>query len=115
MPNIKFSYTYRDAGGSKKYGEVIFSTEHTIDINTTNSEIRRHLIDGEFFYPDQLAIPSIHFETYIAEIDHDWYFFEGIEITSESATDTRTFQEFLSQLKHFAKKPKNNFLIYGAG
>ena len=106
LKNIKFEYEYRDAARYKNIGEVVFvSPEKEINIQEVTAEIRENLFNQEFFYPYRLSIPSIHFDDRNPKLDHDWYFFEGIEFTDSIATDERTFLEFLDELKKFAKTP----------
>lgn len=106
LKNIKFEYEYRDAAGYRNGGEVIFvNQDKDINIEKITDEIRQNLFDQEFFYPYKLSVPLIHFDEHNPELDHDWYFFEGIEPTNENATDNRTFNEFLNDLKMFAKVP----------
>lgn len=103
--NIKFNYAYRDAAGYGNSGSVIFSNTGNIEnVKSVETQIRDYLFDEEFFYPDRLSIPSLHFEKWNPELDHAWYYFESLEFTNEEITDQRAFDEFLSELKKFAKQ-----------
>jgi hypothetical protein len=104
--NILFNYEYRGAGNYKNFGSIVLCNSSQIEDLERNEEyIRELLFDTEFFYPYKLSIPLIHFETWIREVDHDWYRFLELEFTDESITDFRSFDEFLSDLKEFAKQP----------
>lgn len=107
MPtNIKFNYEYRDAGGNRRGGCIVFAwSGKTKDIKSIESQLRGYLFDEEFFYPYKLSIPLIHFEQWDHELDHDWYYFECLEPTEEETTDPRPFEEFLSDMQKFAKQP----------
>ena len=47
MPNIKFSYLYRDAGNYKNYGEVIFANPDEMPIEEVEILIKSKLIYGQ--------------------------------------------------------------------
>jgi hypothetical protein len=93
--NIKFIYLYRDAGNYKLYGEVIFSNHKDSTVSEIESQIRKHLIDGEYFNPTEWGIVQLRFEEHDEELDHDWHEFEGIEVTSDEITDNRTIKSFI--------------------
>lgn len=104
--NIQFNYGYSDAANYKQWGKVIFA--NSIHINVLEPFeliIRKELFDEEFFYPYQLNIPSIHFDKWNRQLDHDWYHFVDLEFTEEPVTDNRSFDAFLLEIKKFAKKP----------
>lgn len=63
------------------------------------------MFDEEFFYPDYLNIPSIHFKNWNRQLDHDWYRFEDLEFTEVPITDKRSFDAFVLDIKKYAKKP----------
>lgn len=104
--NIKFNYEYRDAGGYRKAGSIVFTNSSGIkNYKTVESQIRKYLFDSEFFYPYKLSVPSIHFDKWSHKLDHDWYRFESLDFTNEQETDPRTFNDFLSDLRKLAKQP----------
>lgn len=101
---IKFIYRYQDAAGYKNFGEIIFKAESELEsVKELEESIRSNLFDYEFFYPYKLSIPLIHFDSWNRELDHDWYIFEGLELTQEEPTDQRTIMQFISDIKGFAK------------
>jgi len=104
--NIQFNYGYRDAGNNKNWGLVILAnSNHISDLELADLLIREELFEDEFFYPNQLNIPSIHFEEWNRQLDHDWYEFVDLEFTEEPVTDLRSFDEFILDIKKYAQKP----------
>lgn len=75
--NIRFHYLYRDSGNYKKFGHRDYSNPENLTIEEAEKQIRKHLIDGEFFYPEQVGIPKFRFHRYID--DYSWYEFESLE------------------------------------
>ena len=108
MPNIKFSYRYRDSGNYKKFGTVIFDnagsplgeparTERTedIDLIELTSLIRSKLIDGEYFYADEWCLPELFTEYIDFRIDPTWHEFETLELADEPADTPLTLTHFI--------------------
>jgi len=73
--NIRFEYLYRDAGNFKKWGDIVFSNPHNIDIHFATLIAEKVLIDKTYFVAIKAYIPDLHFIDYVAEIDHDWHEF----------------------------------------
>ena len=102
--NIRFNYEYRDAGNYHQQGSIVFSNPTGIqNTDKLSEELRKHLFDSEFFYPDQLAIPDLHFEKWNQQLDHDWFCFLGLELTTDKPTDHQTITSFLAEFKVKAK------------
>ncbi|MFZ5554745.1 MAG: hypothetical protein ACOZCO_16640 [Bacteroidota bacterium] len=104
MKNVIFRYEYRDAANYHKSNQVVFSSNSKLDLAVIDAEIRKHLFDDEYFYPDKLFIPEIEMFDFDPQCDHFWYTYLKIEFTIDPPTDKRTFQEFLSDLEKFARK-----------
>ena len=83
MPNIKFSYLYRDAGNYKNYGHVIFANPNNLSLEQVMDLIKPKLIDGTWFYAKELGLPDLHFDRWDEELDHGFHEFEGVEFTDE--------------------------------
>jgi hypothetical protein len=86
MPNIKFSYCYRDSGNYKNYGAVIFANTEGIDLSVVNNLIQAKLIDGTWFYASRWNIPNLFFASIDIEADPTWHQFEFVEYTEENST-----------------------------
>jgi len=87
MPNIKFSYFYRDAGNYKQFGYIIFSDPDDVDIVQLEILIRNKLIDETWFYADQWHLPDLHFDGWNNQLDNTFHEFDCINYTDE-ATNT---------------------------
>lgn len=85
MPNIKFSYLYRDAGNFKNYGQVIFANPNNLSLEQVMELIKAKLIDGQWFYAKEWGLPDLHFDKWDEELDHGFHEFEGVEFTNEEA------------------------------
>lgn len=101
MPNILFSYLYRDGANYKNYGEVVFANPTNLSLTTIKETIESKLLDGEWFYAHKWNLPDLHFEKWDIEIDHTFHEFEGVEETDRAPTDTRTINEFIVSLPSF--------------
>ena len=95
--NLKFEYLYRDAGNYKQYGSVIFINPTQIQPELAKNQIKPYLIDGEFFYPEKVQVPSIEVFEFDSEFDHDWYEFEKFSLTDEKPTAEISAQNFLDR------------------
>ncbi|MCG3167897.1 MAG: hypothetical protein POELPBGB_03697 [Bacteroidia bacterium] len=98
--NIEFNYMYRDGANYKQFGSVVFVNPDNISVAEIEMQIKELLIDGEFFDYKKWSIPSIHKYPYDSEIDHDWYTFEGLLTTENSANDKRTVRDFLKEINN---------------
>ncbi|MBL0325691.1 MAG: hypothetical protein IPP61_10995 [Cytophagaceae bacterium] len=52
---IQFNYLHRDSGNYKIFGDLIFSNPENLDIQEIIALIKEHLIDGQYFYPENLG------------------------------------------------------------
>ncbi|CAN5328706.1 hypothetical protein BH09BAC6_BH09BAC6_15400 [soil metagenome] len=86
MPNIKFSYLYRDSGNYKNYRSIIFENPAGIALSTLNEAIQSKLIDGTWFYAAEWGLPDLCSNTFNLETDPTWHEFESVEFTNEPAT-----------------------------
>ncbi len=100
MDNIKFNYLYRDAANNETHGFMIFSNPQKLPISFIEHEMRKFLIDSEFFDPSEIEIPRLVHKDYSfdPELDHAWNEFDSIEETNEAANDKRNITEFLQVL-----------------
>jgi hypothetical protein len=64
-------------------------------------QIRQHLIDGEFFYPEQAGITKFRFHRYLDE--SSWYEFESLELVAGRRCK-ESFGELVERFKQFAEK-----------
>lgn len=95
--NLKFEYLYRDAGNYKQYGKMVFENPDNISPENATSLILKHLIDGQFFYPDKIKVPRVEAYEFDPELDIDWYEFEKFSITNEIKTESISAKKFLER------------------
>ncbi len=58
-PNIRLSYLFRDAGNYKTFGFVILRNPSARSVEELDKHLRRFLIDGAYFYPEQVQLPVL--------------------------------------------------------
>jgi hypothetical protein len=97
--NIKLNYRYRDAGNYKQFGSVIFPNSNRLSIEEATRLIREKLISEEFFIPQDLNPPTLHFHPYDPELDHEYHEFESWEETYEKANNPREAGVFLQDIQ----------------
>jgi hypothetical protein len=98
MPNIKFSYRYRDGANYKNHSFIILNNPTNIALAEAENIIHQKLIDGTWFYADMWNLPDLHFGTWDNEIDHTWHEFEDVEFTAE--TGDIDILHFLSAIRN---------------
>jgi len=73
--NIKLSYLFRDAGNYKTFGVVILMNSSGKSAEEIDGDLRRFLIDGMYFYPEQGRLPILQHSS-----DEDiWREYEKVE------------------------------------
>ena len=95
MPNIKFSYFYRDGGNYKKFDYVIFANPDNIGLSEIENIIQEKLIDETWFYADEWKLPELFLETFHFRVDPTWHEFEAIEYTNEEPDSAISLSEFI--------------------
>jgi hypothetical protein len=103
--NVLFEYLYRDAGNFKNFGEVIFSNTNHFKVEVLEREIAESMFDGKFFVAEGLEIPTLYFQNYDKDLDHDWHEFGAMSMSADDVTDSkgRDIQEILKSLKRHSK------------
>jgi hypothetical protein len=96
MPNIKFSYLFRDSANYKKFDSVIFANSNDIDLSELEKLIRSKLISDRWFYADLWKLPELFFEAFDFKIDPTWHEFERVEYTDEPASIMFDLNEFIA-------------------
>lgn len=99
MPNIKFSYLYRDSGNYKNYSHVVFDNPYNIDLKCLELLIKSRLIDGSWFYAERWQLPDLHFNDWNNTLDHTFHEFESIAYTSEAANHSLSLKLFIQLIK----------------
>ncbi|MBS1778255.1 MAG: hypothetical protein JST70_02955 [Bacteroidetes bacterium] len=96
--NIRFEYLYRDGANYKQFGEVIFSNPSAMDLAKVDEQIRKQLIDNEWFYPAEWGLKDLHYFAWDDELDHLFHEYIGIFPTDEPATEM-DISAFLQKIK----------------
>jgi len=98
--NVIFEYLYRDAGNFKNWGEVIFSNRNNLDVYYLEKDIRKSILDGEFFNASKVNLPNLRFQNYIDKLDLEWNEFYEISSSNEKPNDKyeRDIREFVTAL-----------------
>lgn len=100
MPNIRFSYLYRDAANYKNFGVVVFLNLNNTDITELKLLLQSKLIDGMWFYAGQWQLPDLHFNTWNDQTDHTFHEFECIEYTNKPPNTLLNLAEFKALVEH---------------
>jgi hypothetical protein len=98
MPNIKFSYCYRDGANYKNHSFVILNNQTNIALADVEKLIFEKLIDGTWLYADKWNLPDLHFGTWDNEIDHTWHEFDEVEFTE--AEGQQDIEHFISAIRN---------------
>lgn len=98
MPNIKFSYFYRDGGNYKKFDSVVFANPDNIGLSEIENLIRTKLIDNTWFYADAWGMPELFLETFHWRVDPTWHEYEAVEYTEDDPNLPITLSEFLANV-----------------
>ncbi len=75
---IRFNYLHRDSENWKKFGSKQFSNPEKLSLEEIEMKIQQNLIDGMYFYPENVGIKKFKFHRY--SDDFSWYEFESVEV-----------------------------------
>jgi hypothetical protein len=103
--NIEFSYLYRDAGNFKNFGTVVFANKNQTSLEKLNEMIKQRLIDEMYFDAFNASVPSLFFDDYDEELDHDWHEFENVKEVEMPANDSLQ-RDITTFIKLLADLPK---------
>jgi len=99
MPNIKFSYLYRDSGNYKKFTSIIFSNPNNIDLSIVEDLIKSKLIWDQWFYADEWKLPEIFPDLCDFRIDPTCHEFENVEYTIDEPNIMVSLDKLLEAIK----------------
>lgn len=86
MPNIRFSYMYRDASNCKNHGKAVFTNRTLLGVDEIEQRIKAALHDGKYFIAWQVKLEELFFET-PCDDDHPWHEYVQVEETTLAACD----------------------------
>lgn len=98
MPNIKFSYLYRDGSNYKKYDFVIFANPDNVNLTELESLIKSKLIYDEWFYATEWNLPEFFTDYCDFRVDPTWHEFENLEHTDEDI-NTGSLSDFIDLIR----------------
>ncbi len=106
---IRFNYLHRDSGNWKKFGSKRFSNPEKFSLEEIEKNIRQNLIDGMYFYPENVGIKKFKFHRYLD--DFSWYEFESVEVieTSKKKKPKLSISNFCTLLK--TKNASNVYIM----
>ncbi len=99
MPNIQFSFLYRDAANYKTFAAIVFANPENIPLEDIKKTILTSCNVNQNFDPLPWSLPNIRTQPYDPELDHDWYEFSDVLETDHEPNDVRTLSEFLEIVK----------------
>lgn len=98
MPNIRFSYLYRDGSNYKRFSYIIFPNPDDLDLKEFENLIKSRLIFDTWFYADKWKLPEIFTDYTDLGGDPTWHEFESVENTDENATSKSNLAEFINYM-----------------
>jgi hypothetical protein len=99
MPNIKFSYLYRDSANYKKYDYVAFANPENIDLSKLEALIKSKLIDGTWFYAEEWNLPELFLSTCDFRYDPTWHEFENVEYSDDVPEALISLNELIASIE----------------
>lgn len=96
--NTVFRYIYRDGSNYKNAGSVVFVGGISEDLEM---QFRAALDERCYFIADRVRVPEVFF-TYgedSTDDDHCWHEFVAFEDTTDVASDDRTIEQFIGEVK----------------
>jgi hypothetical protein len=101
--NIKFIYLYRDGSNYKNWGEVVFASAATVNVDDLQKQVTASLDGGELFIASQVRVPEVFLwiDSRIDVDDHCFHEFEKLDFTAELPTDVfgRTVEQFVDEIR----------------
>lgn len=105
MPNIKFSYLYRDGSNYKRFNSVIFSNPDNIDLQGFTELVKSNLIYDTWFYADEWKLREVFTKYIDFRVDPTGHEFESIEYTDEAATAKFSLADFMKIIRNLPRNP----------
>jgi len=93
MPNVRFTYLYRDAGNYKQWADVVFSNPDRLSVTDIDSFLRRAFLQDGLFIARQIRLPDIFPFAFgdATSDDHCFHEFSGVEFT-DAAPNNKHFR-----------------------
>jgi hypothetical protein len=108
MPNIKFSYLYRDAGNYKKWADVVFSNPDGLTLEAVTKALEDAFLQDGLFIAHQIRIPEVFLfdQGDASSDDHCFHEFDSVEASLEMPNDrySRSITQLLAEINREAKR-----------
>jgi hypothetical protein len=105
--NLAFHYLYRDELNNISEGLRVFPNPESLTAHDALNKLEKLLIDGIFFVPNALSIPTLYPTSETG--DHDYHEAEGLEETNSEPEDSRTFVQFLDEFADWKKQNPDEY------
>lgn len=92
---------YRDNSNYKRHNSVVFANPAMRRPEEIDAEIRKCLIDGEWFLHTVWNVPDMHFEKTDWEEDHPYHEYHSVCAISEGPSNAETIDSFLARISQF--------------
>ena len=113
MPNVKFSYLYRDTGNFKKWADVVFSNPDGVALETTTKALEDAFLQDGLFIARQVRVPEVFLFSRgdATSDDHCFHEFSAAEASLEEPTDvcSRSIAQFIAEVKREGKRGWTTF------
>jgi len=108
MPNIKFSYLYRDAGNYKKWADVVFSNPDGLTLEAATKALKDAFLQDGLFIAHQVRVPEVFLFSRgnATSDDHCFHEFSAVKASLEDPNDpcSRSITQFIVEVKREAKR-----------
>lgn len=98
LHNFKFEYLHRDEGNYKLFGSFYLGNKNGITLKNAKILVKEKLIDGEFFYPQDLGIGVFPEHSGVLNPFDGWYEFEKISEVNQKNKIDLEFEVFIRRL-----------------
>jgi hypothetical protein len=106
MPNIKFSYLYRDGSNYKKFGYLVFANPDDVNLQELEDLIKSKLIYDTRFYADKWNLPELFTEYIDFRVDPTWHEFESVEYTEAPPASVANLKDFIRLIALDNEQPR---------
>lgn len=108
MPNIRFSYLYRDAGNYKNWAEVVFGNAEGLTCENITKVLREAFSPDGLFIAHQVRVPEafLYVRGDANSDDHCFHEFDCVEVSARTPSDqlSRSIIQFIAEVKKEAKR-----------
>ena len=89
---------YRDAANYKQFSKIILSNKSEISISEIKNIINSFLIDGEYFIPQNLKLPALHYFVWDNDIDHHFHELLDVGLTDSAVNSQLDIIDLITEI-----------------